>query len=381
MEEKHPIDKLFRDGLNKADIPFDERAWTTLSRKMRPRRRWRLLIGIGSGVAAAVAIAAISLFNGHEREVTHPEQHAASQQPAAPSKSVMPTPGRPASADPTYSAVPYSKHPSIPIAHPQPTGEESLLAPTSVRLHELTAAAFPNDFYRRRPQHVATALPVRSLQKAHTRTSNQPISALGIRNRGWTLGIIAAPDLSGSQPFGGKLSSNFGLMATYRLNGRLSISAGVLYAKKLYQAEFADYRTTGNPLYSKYPPITVDADCNVLDIPVNINVDVARQQRATWFASAGVSSYLMLKETYDYTYPPHQYGDLKQLTLRNQNMHVLGIANLSVGYRRQLSGAVNLTLQPFVKVPLTGIGNGKIKLYSSGVAISADVDLTRFRKQ
>ncbi|MGV3762476.1 hypothetical protein [Parapedobacter sp.] len=381
MEEKHPIDKLFRDGLNKADIPFDEGAWTTLSRKMHPRRRWPLLIGIGSGIAAAAAIAAILLFNGHELEVARPEHQAVSQQPTTPPQPVMPTPSGPASANPTQSTVPDRQHPSIPIAHPQPAGEESLLAPTPVRLHELTSAAFHHDLYRREPQHIATALPMRSLRKAYTRADNQPIPTVGIRNRGWTLGIIAAPDLSGSQPFRGKLSGNLGLMATYHLNGRLSISAGILYAKKIYQADFADYRPAGNPLYAKYTPITVDADCNVLDIPVNINVDIARQQRATWFASTGISSYLMLKETYDYTYPPHQYGDLKQLTLRNQNRHILGIANLSLGYRRQLGGAVNLTVQPFVKIPLTGIGNGKIKLYSSGVAISADVDLTRFRKQ
>src|SRR5690606_40671317 len=142
-------------------------------------------------------------------------------------------------------------------------------------------------------------------------------------------------------------------------------SAGALYAKKLYQSNLANYRP-GNPVYSQYTPLSVDADCDVLDIPVNINVDILRQRQTTWFASTGISSYLMLKETYDYTYPPHQYGDLKQLTLRNQNRHVLGIGNLSVGYRRQLGGAVNLTVQPFVKVPLTGIGNGKIRLYSSG---------------
>ena len=380
MEEKHPIDKVFRDGLNEADIPFEEGAWTNLSRKMHPRRRWPLLIGIGTGIAAAVAIAAILLFNERELQVAQPRHHAASQQPVEPTQPEAPKRDELASGGATDSVAPGSKHASTPAVTTQYIGVESPAALTPVRLPQLAGAAFPSKF-NRGPQRMTTKLPIRSLDTPYYTVEYLPLPASGIAHRGWALGIIAAPDLSGTQPFRGKLSSNIGLMATYHLNGRVSISAGVLYAKKLYQADFADYRPAGSPGYSHYTPLSVDADCNVLDIPVNVNVDIARQHRATWFASTGISSYLMLKETYDYTYPPHQYGDLKQLTLHNQNRHVLGVANLSVGYRRQLgSGALSITIQPFVKVPLTGIGNGKLKLYSSGVALSADVDLTRFRK-
>lgn len=379
MEEKHPIDKLFRDGLNKADIPFEESAWTTLSRKMHPRRRWPLLVSIGSGIAAAVAIAAILLFSERELPVARPHNDTALQQPVAPTKPI-PTPGAPAPSDVTDSVIPDSKQASTPFVNAQPTGIEPPIAPSPVRLQEVTAAAFPNNLYRG-PQHLITASPIHVSHTPYITTENQSSPTSGMQSRGWTLGIIAAPDLSGTQPFHGKLSSNLGLMATYHLDGRLSISAGVLYAKKLYQADFADYRPAGSPGYSQYTPIAVDADCDVLDIPLNINVDLARQHRATWFASTGISSYLMLKEAYDYSYPPHEYGDLKQLTLHNQNRHIFGVANLSVGYRRQLGGAVSVTVQPFVKVPLTGIGNGKLKLYSSGVAISADINLTQPKRR
>ncbi len=380
MEEKHPIDKLFRDGLNKADIPFEESAWTTLSRKMHPRRRWLLLVGIGSGIAAAVTIAAILLFSERELPVARPDNDTALQQPAAPAKPTIPTPGAPAPSDAADSVIPDSEPASRPFVNAQPTGIESPVTPSPVRLQEVTAVAFPNHLYRG-PQHLTTAVPIHVPHTPYITTENQSSPASGMQSRGWTLGIIAAPDLSGTQPFRGKLSSNLGLMATYRINGRLSISAGVLYAKKLYRADFADYRPAGSPVYSQYTPVSVDADCDVLDIPLNINIDIARQHRATWFASTGISSYLMLKEAYDYSYPPHQYRDLKQLTLRNQNRHIFGVANLSMGYRRQLGGAVSVTVQPFVKVPLTGIGNGKLKLYSSGVAISADIDLTQPKRR
>src|SRR5690606_33605961 len=101
-----------------------------------PRRRWPLLIGIGSGIAAAAALAAILLFGERELEVARPEHQAVSQQPVAPPQPAMPTPGVPITADIIDSAVSGSKHASAPVVNPQPTGFELLLAPTPARLQE-----------------------------------------------------------------------------------------------------------------------------------------------------------------------------------------------------------------------------------------------------
>jgi len=377
MEEKHPIDRLFSDGFSNPDIPFDENAWTALlqKQKIRPRRRWPLLIGIGSGVAAAVVIAALLLFGEREPQASRPIPRAVLEQPATPSlitpiatDSVRPDTEQAPKAAVAAQSVGVDLHDRVPADRPT--------AVSYVQLQQLATDAFPTEVHAVL-RGMIPALPVRPPHAAAISTETHPVAVNGTPIRRWTLGIMAAPDLSGTQPFRGKLSGNIGLMATYRLNGRFSISAGALYAKKLYQADFADYRPAGSPEYVQYTPIAVDADCDVLDIQVNINIDIVRNHRSTWFASTGISSYLMLKETYDYSYPPHQYGDLKQLTLHNQNRHILGVSNLSVGYRTQLGGALSVTLQPFIKVPLTGIGDGKLKLYSSGVALSADIDLTR----
>lgn len=378
MEEKHPIDKLFSDGLSNPDIPFDEDAWTALSQKMHPRKRWPLIIWIGSGVAAAVVIAVLILSGEREPLANDPTRSASSHQPAMP----------PTIAPPTTDSAIHDTRPAPKAANRlQSTGGDAnsqilpAIPPVLVRVQSqrMTSGTDPVYFYNK-PLGTAMSSLVQPFP-IHSKPVETPLTATsGTPQRGWTLGIMAAPDLSGTQPFQGKLSSNIGLMATYRLNGRFSISAGALYAKKLYQSNLANYRP-GNPVYSQYTPLSVDADCDVLDIPVNINVDILRQRQTTWFASTGISSYLMLKETYDYTYPPHQYGDPKRLTLRNQNRHVFGVANLSVGYRRQLGGGISVTVQPFVKVPLTGIGNGNIKLYSSGVALSADINLSQRAKR
>ncbi|HWK99576.1 MAG TPA: hypothetical protein VNQ55_06500 [Parapedobacter sp.] len=375
MKEKHPIDKLFTEGFNDADIPFDEGAWTALSRKMHRRRRWPLIIGIGS-IAAAVVIAVLLLFGDREQQTINLRQRAALQQkqPVAMPPVTPPTTGsvQPDNWSEPLTAV-SAQSPAHESHHRLSSGR--LPALTYVQRKKVIAEVKPADL-RARPHSIATKSIAQPFQ-IHSESADYPRTAtVETRQHTWSLGIIAAPDLSGMHAFRGKLSGNIGLTATYRVNGWFSITAGALYAKKLYQADFADYRPGGNPVYTQYTPITVNADCDVLDIPVNINIDIIRKHRGTLFASTGLSSYLMLREAYDYNYPPHQYGDMKQLTLHNENRHILGLANLSIGYRRRLGDAVSITVQPFVKVPLTGIGNGKLKLYSSGVALSADIDLT-----
>jgi hypothetical protein len=77
----------------------------------------------------------------------------------------------------------------------------------------------------------------------------------------------------------------------------------------------------------------------------------------------------MRQEKYTYEYYPYggNQGYSKDWQIKNQNQHLFSIYNLSVGYGRQLSRGVLLGVEPFVKVPLAGVGAGKIKLASAGV--------------
>ena len=49
------------------------------------------------------------------------------------------------------------------------------------------------------------------------------------------------------------------------------------------------------------------------------------------------------------------------------------MANLGLGYERKLSSGFSFTVSPYVKLPLSGVGFGKVKLTSGGVMVSAVV--------
>lgn len=381
MEDRHPIDKLFKDGLQDPEISFDPRDWEKLSQKMRKRKRKiPLLVWMTSGVAASLVVAAMLLFNNRHTSVDTVEEYAGDKT----LPSISPSPDSLRARDTVHSAMP------IPLPSNEGKAKTSsdviaTLPPPvfpSVQSHQpaIAYAVTPVSIDGSQIPAVARDVPRSAVDNAD---SGNAAPRLGeqvpsdVPRRGWALSVIAAPDWSGTQPLSGKLSGNVGLLATYRINNWLSVSGGALYGRKMYQADFSHYRPDRWRGNGSIGPGFVNADCAVLDVPILANATIMRFRRSNIFVSTGISSYFMLRETYDYRYPPEVGREPWELTVHNRNRHLLGVGNLSVGYRRQLIPSVSLTVQPFVKVPLTGIGNGNIKLYSTGVAISADIDLTR----
>ena len=79
----------------------------------------------------------------------------------------------------------------------------------------------------------------------------------------------------------------------------------------------------------------------------------------------------MLTEDYYYHYED-QYGPnlLKEWTVNNENQHFFSIYNLSLGYQRSVVNSWSLEVEPFVKVPLAGVGFAEVDLWSTGAWFS-----------
>jgi len=112
----------------------------------------------------------------------------------------------------------------------------------------------------------------------------------------------------------------------------------------------------------------------VIDVPVNVNYQILSKKNYSITLNSGVSSYFMLKEKYKFN-STDAAGVTQQsmLELNNRNKHLLGIANISVSIERKVSDRVSVGIQPFIKLPLTGIGYYDYNLRSRGVALSLSI--------
>ncbi|WP_342644360.1 hypothetical protein [Mucilaginibacter sp. CSA2-8R] len=192
-----------------------------------------------------------------------------------------------------------------------------------------------------------------------------------------TLALVGSPDVNGvSSVSGGKVGANVGVQLSLQLLPKLSITTGMAYAVKRYSATAGQYESNFN---SSRPITYIDANCKVLDVPVNVNYQLYKKGSNALQLGTGLSSYWMLRENYEFEYANNSPSFY--LNVANENKHILSVLNLNVTYQHRLTNGISAIVQPYYKIPLTGIGNGRVNLQSAGVAFGVGWNMNQlFRK-
>lgn len=191
----------------------------------------------------------------------------------------------------------------------------------------------------------------------------------------FSINLSAGPEVTsvGTERMG-KWRAAYGIGFGYAINDRIGIRAGFYAGDKIYSADSTNYKTpyTSGGYNNKLSRI--DADCFVYEIPVTLIYSFPASGKHNWFASTGLSTYLMKKEKYIYTYTG-PWGQTVSYThnYNNENSHYFSVLNLSGGYQYHFNDRLSLLAEPYVKVPLTGIGAGKVKLNAGGVLFTLSV--------
>lgn len=180
-----------------------------------------------------------------------------------------------------------------------------------------------------------------------------------------------------------KAGLSFGMGLNYKISNILSAGTGIYYSQKKYTSDSHSYYTVEKPFstwasYSKQ----IDAACKVLDIPLNLNVLVSKSKKTGITASAGLSSYIMLSEKYNFIYSPtpSRPSTGREYTLKNENQHLLSIVNLSIGVEKPLGNQSSIVIQPYAKLPLSGIGQGETELKSFGIGFQVNYSMKKKNK-
>ncbi len=207
-----------------------------------------------------------------------------------------------------------------------------------------------------------------------TKTKNTAGGKKNNFSNSFSLNVSAGPDVSATNINNvGTIQLLYGAGISYKFAKRWQVRTGFYTVKKIYGAKPSDY----NPpavFWNYYPGLeSINADCRVNEIPLIINYTFSENLKHAWFGSVGVSSYFMKRETYDYhSKTPWGYQD-KSYTIRGENKHYLSSLRISAGYEKTLNKNISFTAEPYLNLPLSGIGYGKVKLNSAGFLFSLSV--------
>ncbi len=184
----------------------------------------------------------------------------------------------------------------------------------------------------------------------------------------WSYSLVAGPDFSlvKNKPTS-KAGYSIGLMAGYKLNKKITVQAGILWDKKNYYADGKHLDTSKLKLPSHSKVLSVEGNCSMFEIPVQIQYNFITTERSAWFASAGLSSYLMKSEAYDISYKRYNQPYYKDYSYANSTQNWFSILTINAGYRRMIANSSAIEIVPYYKIPMKGIGIGNLPVSSAGV--------------
>ncbi len=87
------------------------------------------------------------------------------------------------------------------------------------------------------------------------------------------------------------------LIVGYRFNNNWSLESGLMWDSKKYYSS-GEYYNPKEPIPPDYHLHYLDGICDMFEIPLNVKYDFRSRQLSGFFVTAGLSSYIMKKESY-----------------------------------------------------------------------------------
>lgn len=185
-----------------------------------------------------------------------------------------------------------------------------------------------------------------------------------------------------------------GLTANIPIKSRFSFAPGIILSSYNMQVENTDQlsdknttpTTSGiytiNALIESNPDIKpTGVELTGLDIPINFQYCFIRKPKSNYFVEFGFSSLLYLSEKYDYTVTEiaganpdgtYTYGQTysgETETPAFETFDFASLLNFSMGWDFRLSRGFGLTLNPYIKYPISTMTSDDIKFGSGGLKL------------
>jgi hypothetical protein len=113
--------------------------------------------------------------------------------------------------------------------------------------------------------------------------------------------------------------------------------------------------------------LSLEGSSTIIEIPLDVKYNFLPRKRSNFFATAGLMSYLLTDEKNDYILLVN--GAEMNTTTRytEASRYFAAALNVSAGYEVHLRNSFSLRINPYVQMPLRGIGVGTMRVMSTGI--------------
>lgn len=196
------------------------------------------------------------------------------------------------------------------------------------------------------------------------------------KQNGFYAGILVGTSVDAVKNQGiRKPGFDIGILAGYRLNNKTAVETGLRFAEKNYYSngKYFSMNKVGQTMPQGMQVLSLEGSSQLLEIPLSIKHNLLQKKNNTVYASAGITSYLLLKEKNNYL---ALYNGVKQnikSTYSNSSEYFAASIDVSAGYEFTTGKKNTLRIEPFVQIPLKGIGVGSLPVTSTGLRLAFSI--------
>jgi hypothetical protein len=200
----------------------------------------------------------------------------------------------------------------------------------------------------------------------------KPVVKLNTKNKhGMYYGLLAGAGFTTvkSQSFT-RPGFDAGFVAGYQLTQRSSVEIDLLFSHKYYYTDGQHFKTDKmGDMPADMKLMSVKGNSSIFEIPVKFKYNVLQKRTSTIYATAGVSSYILVNEKNDYVTSTNGTMGNMNGNYTTATGYFAGALNISAGYAHTIGKNSSIRFEPYITIPTKGIGIGSLPVTTSGVHI------------
>ena len=201
---------------------------------------------------------------------------------------------------------------------------------------------------------------------------NSNLKKISGRQTGIYLGAVAGPLFDEVKNQGLKKTGfSVGNVAGYQFKNLLALETGLLFAKKPYftTGKYFNMDKIGNSMPAGMQILSLEGNNYVLEIPVKLKYDFLRRSKSNLFISAGITSYINTNEKNNYLVFLNGSQQSMTNSYKNKSRSLAATFDISAGYEHKIGKSNRIRIEPYLQIPLKGMGVGSMPMMTSGFRI------------
>ena len=165
-----------------------------------------------------------------------------------------------------------------------------------------------------------------------------------------------------------KTGLNAGVVLGLQLSKKLSVETGVQLTQKKYYSSGEYFHAKTGDMPANMKVMSLHGTSTLVEIPVELKYNFSKKQNG-FYGKVGVSTYLITKERNEYKAMVSGVPQDINSTYKDKHMYSAAQLNLSAGYQHGLGKKINIRVEPYIQIPLKGIGIGSLPVMSTGLQL------------